>query len=94
MTDPTIAPSDPISPQRPGAGEQKGQICATCRFWQEVNSTNGRCRRYAPQSTAAPFRQTESQSADWPFTYTTDWCGEHEPSALIAPNQGPEGGNR
>lgn len=52
--------------------------CETCRFWQLTGQayssqvpSHGTCRRRSPSVT--------SVSGGWPYSSSTDWCGEHEP---------------
>lgn len=54
--------------------------CPTCRFWtgdREHALHGGECKRHAPTRgiTGTPA---------WPWTYHTDWCGDHEPIANAA----------
>lgn len=56
-------------------------ICETCRYWDTSASsahaepdTTALCRRHAPGF------DDRTGLAVWPFTETTDWCGDWVPS--------------
>lgn len=61
-----------------------GVECRTCYFWERVNPVSplwcshtevlGTCRRSAPEQSRDPGQNY--QTAVWPITRPTDWCGE------------------
>lgn len=59
------------------------ETCETCRFWRAAsaqindNRLRGRCLRNAP----APNPQSAG-FWEWPSTYDTAWCGEHQPRSV------------
>jgi hypothetical protein len=54
----------------------KPVTCRGCIFWQHVEFTIGRCRRFPPR--ALPKESDDARSV-WSETYQDDWCGEHKP---------------
>lgn len=57
--------------------------CATCRWWDTLNSLghSGICRRMPPNGGHwRPTREAEQNwiGANWPETINDDWCGEHQ----------------
>lgn len=61
--------------------------CPSCMYWDNTDSQEapiGRCRRYAPRPTSIIFAQDEEgDSAVWPYTEETEWCGEHHPAPRV-----------
>lgn len=50
--------------------------CETCRFWDGVAGIQrADCRRNAPIFPSSPY----ALGREWPHTYPTDFCGEHQP---------------
>ena len=49
------------------------KTCATCRFWRESSDDDGKCKR------RSPYIRDGLHFAEWPRTFNTDWCGEHQP---------------
>lgn len=44
--------------------------CETCKWW-DGGDARGMCRKSAP--TASEVGRV------WPWTFRSDWCGEHQP---------------
>lgn len=54
--------------------------CETCRFWTlPVFYPPCRCRRYAPR----PIQESVTQTASWPPTLHSDWCGDYRPAPSV-----------
>lgn len=48
--------------------------CENCKFFEQVEATQGTCRRMPPK----PFPTGPDQiSSFWPSVQPTQWCGEH-----------------
>lgn len=54
-----------------------GDNCINCMYWQgNPEGPEGNCHR------RAPLPHHHSQSAFWPITVGSDWCGEHQRAGL------------
>lgn len=54
--------------------------CKTCRYYDEADSHEGLCKRYAPKSFLLTMNEPDElkeQQAYWPGVYAYDWCGEY-----------------
>ncbi len=47
-------------------------ICRRCKFWRAITDDGGFCRR------DSPVTLSDGKTA-WPFTLSSDWCGEYAP---------------
>ncbi len=61
--------------------DKERSTCGNCRFWDELNDTDGLCRRYAPRAlpiAVVTNRETGDleRHAAFPVTDAFDWCGE------------------
>ncbi len=66
--------------------------CETCLWWEPVDDDGkGFCRRYAPRPSAPRPSATKSmlRDANWPLTYSDDWCGEWQPEAVAQVRETP-----
>jgi hypothetical protein len=61
--------------------------CATCAFWDTsrefgsrlIDGIEGKCRARPPTIVIGMLRKTDerfSETAEWPVTRASDWCGE------------------
>ena len=55
------------------------KACADCTHWNARSSTEGECRRHAPQTIAFEVDDTLRVESRFPATAATDWCGDFEP---------------
>lgn len=62
--------------------DQYQQTCASCSYWdqKEEEYPIGKCRRHAPTPVLEVFTGEDCDSALWPWTEETEWCGEHRPA--------------
>ena len=51
------------------------ETCRDCRFYRDITSMAGECRRFAPE-------MGESPRAEWPITEAKAWCGMHVPALI------------
>lgn len=53
------------------------KTCSTCQHWKpnEEDNTTGSCRAHPP---AVLYDVEDGVFAIWPFTDSTDVCGEHQ----------------
>ena len=81
----------------PSAGPG-GQSCSLCGYFQQnqVNTTNGICRRLPPPNAVAPGAAAHQDA--WPSTFRHDWCGEFSigglsvsAGTLVVPTPAPDG---
>jgi hypothetical protein len=59
--------------------------CTSCRFWSEIASGRGACRRNAPRCLVEPVMTPRDSTASWPQTWHDDWCGEYEAASRNQP---------
>jgi hypothetical protein len=52
--------------------------CASCQYWNVQTSTEGECRRRAPQTIAFKIDENVKFESRFPVTEGSDWCGEFE----------------
>jgi len=51
--------------------------CRTCRFWEEINQSLGRCHRYAPRPRVKEGTGNRMSLIPlWPKTKADEWCGD------------------
>lgn len=65
-----------------GCGEEHGEACNGCRFWERINiRLTGSCRRHAPWplSLPEPAGLGGDRVTVWPETMCHEWCGEFVP---------------
>lgn len=54
--------------------ETEDDQCGNCRYWKQIESIHGYCRRYPPmigQESPALY-----VNAQFPIMQANDWCGE------------------
>lgn len=52
--------------------------CATCASWKSSASTEGECRRHAPQLVVFEIDDSTKIESRFPTTKATDWCGDFQ----------------
>lgn len=54
-------------------------LCTTCRYWRnERPGPTGLCVRYAPSPVNRNYTGAAMNDAQWPITWSDNWCGEWE----------------
>jgi hypothetical protein len=52
--------------------------CATCASWKSSASTEGECRRHAPQLVVFEIDESTKIESRFPTTKADDWCGDFQ----------------
>ena len=55
------------------------RACGNCTYWNEVEGTQGECRRHAPQTIAFEVDEEVKFESMFPATAADDWCGDFYP---------------
>ena len=54
--------------------------CKSCRYWFQIKSKLGECRRPAPVLVMSVTTETSeiANKAIWPRVFDTEWCGDFD----------------
>ena len=54
-----------------------GEACASCRFWRQLDSRSGECRRHAPAQDPTAEPGSAERFGRFPLTLSVVWCGDY-----------------